>query len=163
MRGNQGTAIFFKDDFSWGKSDDQIEIFVSLILNEKELGELINLFIISYSKNIEDKRLENFKKEIGNKIEIFLKSNRKEKKLPYFKIGSLFFDISNRASIDPNSFHLGSYERIEWKNLIHSSFTGKRDFSEKIKVLGKNKVIEFKNKNISDFIINMFSKKIENV
>lgn len=87
MRGNQGTAIFFKDDFSWGKSDDQIEIFVSLILNEKELGELINLFIISYSKNIEDKRLENFKKEIGNKIEIFLKSNRKEKSYLILRLG----------------------------------------------------------------------------
>jgi len=103
------------------------------------------------------------KKELGNRIEIIFRHKYGEKKLPYFKIGGLFFNLQNNASIEPKGFNR-SHQSIEWNKIIKEYFNGGEPLLEIIehKFNGKeNPLVTFGNSYIADFVIKIFNEKLK--
>ncbi len=164
--GSVKTVVFEPRDWYCGKNKRKIEIDISLILDENELDELIALFSALVPEKKKE-RLKDLKEELGNKVEIILRHKYGEKILPYFKIGGLFFNLLDSASIEPGSFNLSSYQPIEWKSIIDEYFSGKTKFLDII----KHKFNKFKDRKtplmivvrptIAEFIVKLFNEKLK--
>lgn len=161
--GSVRIVVFDPRDWYCGKNNKEMEIDISLILDENELDELVALFsgLVPEQKK---ERLTDLKEELGNRIEIILRHKYGGTKLPYFKIGDLFADLRGRASIKPESFNLSSYQNIEWKGIIEEYFSGKTKLLDiiKHKFKGKeNPLVNFSKPDIADFIVRLFNEKLK--
>lgn len=163
---NLKTVVFVHSDWYCGKHTETMEIDISLILDDHELDELIALFsalVPEYNR----KRLKDLKDELGNKIEIILRHKYGKNKLPYFKIGDLFFDLGDKASLEPGGLYRSRHKPIQWKGLIDEYFkTNGRFFyliKHKFNILkGKeNLLITGIRPNIADFIVKLFNEKLK--